>query len=178
MRGFVMLWQKTLDSSIWRKQSKEARLVWMTMLMMKDSEGMIQASEIGLADRARVSQEECREALRIFLSPDPDDTSGVEDGRKIRKIQEGWQIVNHDLYRFSTEAKREFWRIQKEEQRARDKLEEMTPKQKASFEVARKKEYSKRRRNCKHDGAIVGARQANADGKNEQDQSLANGEGQ
>lgn len=119
MNGFALLWGKILDSSIWVKESKETRLVWITMLAMKNADGKIQASIIGLADRAKVTVGECREALGIFLSPDPDDTSGVEGGRRIREIPGGWEIVNHDLYRFSTEAKREFWRQSKAEQRAK-----------------------------------------------------------
>jgi hypothetical protein len=115
--GFALLWGKILDSSIWIKESKEARLVWITMLAMKDFEGKIQASVIGLADRAKVSLEECKIALEIFKSPDPEDSSKVEDGRRIREIPGGWEIINHDLYRFSTEAKREFWRQSKQEQR-------------------------------------------------------------
>ncbi len=119
MNGFTLLWSKMLDSSIWRCESKETRLVWVTLLMMKDWDGKIQASVVGLADRAKVTKEECLEALRIFLSPDPEDTSKVEEGRRIREIPGGWEIVNHDMYRFSTEAKREFWRQQKAIQRAK-----------------------------------------------------------
>ena len=117
MNGFALLWGKILDSSIWVKESKETRLVWITMLAMKDSEGRIQASVIGLADRAKVTLEECRVALDVFRSPDLDDTSKVEEGRRIRDIPGGWEIINHDLYRFSTETKREFWRQSKAEQR-------------------------------------------------------------
>lgn len=122
MSGFALLWGKILDSSIWIKESKETRLVWVTMLAMKDFKGQIQSSVVGLADRAKVSPDECREALRIFMAPDPDDTSKVEDGRRIREIPGGgWEIINHDLYRFSTEAKRELWRQEKAQQRAKEK---------------------------------------------------------
>jgi hypothetical protein len=117
--GFALLWGKILDSSIWIKESKETRLVWITMLAMKDQEGRVYSSVIGLADRAKVSQEECRKALKIFLSPDKDDTSKVEDGRRIREIRGGWEIINNDLYRYSSEEKREFWRQQKAAQRAK-----------------------------------------------------------
>jgi hypothetical protein len=120
MKGFPLLWAKILDSSIWVTQSKETRLVWITMLAMKDSDGVVQASVVGLADRAKVSKEECMEALRIFLSPDADDTSKVEDGRRIREVPGGWQIINNDVYRFSTDAKREFWRQQKAQQRMKE----------------------------------------------------------
>lgn len=121
MNGFALLWGKILESSIWIKESKATRLVWIAMLAMKNYEGKIHASVIGLADRAKVTPEECRIALGIFIAPDPDDTSKVEDGRRIREIPGGWEIVNHDLYRFSTETKREFWRQQKAEQRDRSK---------------------------------------------------------
>ena len=118
MNGFTLLWSKILESSLWVQESKETRLVWITMLAMKGSDGVIQASLVGLADRAKVSVEECRRALKVLLSPDEHDTSKVEGGRRIREVPGGWQIVNNDLYRFSTEAKREFWRAQKAEQRA------------------------------------------------------------
>ncbi len=117
MSTFALLWGKILDSSLWVKESKETRLVWVTILAMKDVDGKVFASVVGLADRAKVTVEECRIALGIFLSPDPDDTSKVENGIRLREIQGGWQVVNNDLYRFSTEEKREFWRQQKQEQR-------------------------------------------------------------
>lgn len=121
VNNFALLWGKILDSSIWVKESKETRLVWITLLAMKDQVGQVHASVIGLADRAKVSLDECKSALSIFLNPDPDDTSGVEGGRRIRNIPGGWEIINHDLYRFSTDSKREFWRQQKAEYRARQK---------------------------------------------------------
>lgn len=119
MSGFALLWSKILDSSLWIKESKETRLVWIALLAMKNSEGIIEASIVGLADRAKVTVVEAKEALDVLLSPDPDDTSSVEEGRRIRVVQGGWQIVNHDLYRFSTEAKRAFWRAAKADQRLR-----------------------------------------------------------
>ena len=137
MNGFALLWGKILDSSLWRQESKETRLVWITMLAMKNSEGKLWSSVVGLADRAKVTLDECKQALAILSSPDAEDTSGVDEGRRIRQIQGGWEIVNHDMYRFSTEAKREFWRQQKAEQRAAE---------------AAKKARRKGRRNTGDDG--------------------------
>jgi hypothetical protein len=136
-KNFVMLWQKTLDSSIWRRENKETRLVWVTMLMMKDFEGNVYASKVGLADRARVTDDECDEALKVLLAPDPGDTSKVENGIRIREIPGGWNIINHDLYRFSTEAKRVFWAQSKADQRAKKKLEDMTEPEKLAYAKGR-----------------------------------------
>lgn len=150
MSGFALLWGKILESSIWVKESKETRLVWITIMAMKDSDGKVQAALVGLADRAKVSVAECKAALKVLLAPDPDDTSGVEEGRRLREIPGGWEVVNHDLYRFSTEAKREFWRVSKAQQRQEEALRE----------EARKKEFQKRRKVAPREGKLEGAQAA------------------
>lgn len=118
-KGFALLWSKILESSLWVKGSKETRLVWIACLAMKDSEGRIQSSVVGLADRAKVSDDECKASLAELLAPDPDDTSRVDEGRRLREIPGGWLVVNHDHYRFSSEERRQFWRQQKAAQRAK-----------------------------------------------------------
>jgi hypothetical protein len=127
MRRFALLWGKMLRSSLWVKESKETRLVWVTMLMLMDEEGRVFSSEIGLADSAKVTPEECREALKILTSPDPDDTSKVEEGVRLRTIHGGWQIINFQIYAYSSDEKREFWRQQKAAQRARLKKKDCEP---------------------------------------------------
>ena len=72
-----------------------------------------------MAHRARVTVEECRKAIETFLAPDPDDTSKVEGGRRIREVEGGYLIVNHEAYRYSSEAKREFWRSMKAEAKSK-----------------------------------------------------------
>ncbi len=117
--GFTLLWSKTLRSSLWVKESKETRLVWLTMLMLKNADGVVICSLPGLADAAKVTEGECDSALSVLLSPDPKSTSKAEEGRRVLEVEGGWRIVNSDLYRFSSEAKRAFWAQQKAEQRAK-----------------------------------------------------------
>lgn len=104
---FSLLFGKILRSSIWVQESKETRLVWVAILALKDRYGLVESSVIGLADSAKVTVEECRAALEVLTSPDPNDTSGVENGVRLKVVPgKGWQVVNHDLYRFSNEAQR------------------------------------------------------------------------
>lgn len=117
--GFTLLWSKTLLSSLWLNESKETKLLFFTMLMLKNSDGVILSSVPGLAHASKLTIPEVEVALGALLSRDNFDSSGVEGGIRIRVVPGGWQVVNHDLYRFSTEAKREFWRQQKAEQRAK-----------------------------------------------------------
>lgn len=96
--GFVKLYGSILRSSVWL-ESKETRLVWVTMLAMADSDGVVEASVGGLAHAARVERDECEAALQVLLSPDPDDRSGVADGRRIEAVRGGWRLINHRAYR-------------------------------------------------------------------------------
>ena len=146
-----MLWSKILESSLWVQESKETRLLWVTMLAMKNRDGIIQASVVGLADRAKISAEECRKSLVVLLSADPNDTSGVENGKRIREIPGGWEIVNHNLYRFSTEAKRAFWADEKAKQRAKEPKKKLPSRSQA---LPRERRYGE---------ALVAGDQAGAD---------------
>lgn len=121
MSGFSLLWGSLLKSSLWIQESKETKLLWVAMLAMKDQNGVIKSSLVGLADSAKLTVDECRRSLVVLLSPDPNDSSKVEEGRRVREIPGGWEIINHGLYQFSTEARRENWRLQKEAQRKREK---------------------------------------------------------
>jgi hypothetical protein len=120
VNGFTLLWARILDSSIWM-ESKETRIVWITMLAMKDKDGHVKAAKAALAHRARVTLEECEAALQVLMAPDPQSMTPDHEGRRIQEEPGGWLILNHDLYRFSTEAKREFWRDQKAKQRSKKK---------------------------------------------------------
>lgn len=98
MSGFVKLFGSILLSSIW-KESAHTRLVWITLLALKDRDGVVEASVPGLADAARVTLEECQDALRVLSSPDQWSRNPTNEGRRIEAIQGGWQVLNHEYYR-------------------------------------------------------------------------------
>jgi hypothetical protein len=78
---------------------------------------------VGLADAAKVSLDECNEALKVLLQPDPNDSSGVEDGKRLREVQGGWEIINFRTYRMrlSQEERREYMRQKQREYRAKQR---------------------------------------------------------
>lgn len=94
---FTKLHATILDSSVWQEPA-HVRLVWITMLAMADQNGVVQASVGGLAHRARVSREECVEALAKFLGPDPDSRDRTT-GERIEQVPGGWLVLNHANYR-------------------------------------------------------------------------------
>lgn len=122
MSGYTKLFNRILDSTIWREDDR-TRILWITMLAMTDRDGIVRASIPGLADRARISIEDCEAALAKFQQPDKYSTSQEDDGRRIRQIDGGWVLINHGKYRalMSAEDQREKARIRKQNQRTRDK---------------------------------------------------------
>lgn len=107
MGGYNKLFECILDSTIWLEDAP-VRLVWVTMLAMADGNGEIAASIPGLARRARVTLEECQEALEKFKSPDKFSRTTDFEGRRICDIDGGWRLLNHKKYRsmLSNESKR------------------------------------------------------------------------
>lgn len=69
------------------------------MLAMADKDGKVQASVPGLADFAKVSLEECQEAIKHLKATDPYSRTKDHDGRRIEDCEGGWIILNHALYR-------------------------------------------------------------------------------
>jgi hypothetical protein len=97
-----------LDSSIW-SECDQTRLVWMTLLLMKDHRGYIGASIDGIARRAIVPVEAVEVAMERFQQPDPRSRSQEHEGRRIERHGRGWIVLNHQQFRDmgSSEARRE-----------------------------------------------------------------------
>lgn len=120
--GYTKLFGSIVASTIWREDDK-TRLVWITMLAMKNERHMVEASVPGLADLARVTVDECRLALTKLTSVDPDSRSQEHGGRRIQQVDGGWLILNGERYRrlMSDDERKEYKRKWQAEYRARKK---------------------------------------------------------
>jgi hypothetical protein len=76
-----------------------------------------------LADRAKVALRECEAALVQFQKPDKWSRTKDHEGRRIREVDGGWLLLNHDKYRrmMSAEDRREYQRKYHQEYRKRKK---------------------------------------------------------
>ena len=119
MKTFSLLWSTMLDSSLWLVGTKEAKLLFIAMLALKDKNGVVHKTVLGLAHCAILTPDECRNALVELESPDANSGNKDEDGRRIVPIEGGWRVVSHEKYQFSTDAKRAHWRESKRIQRER-----------------------------------------------------------
>jgi hypothetical protein len=122
--GYTKLFNDLIFSTVWR-EADSVRLLWITMLALKDRHHRVNASVPGLADAAKISLEDCEEALNVLSSPDPYSRSTDFEGRRIDKCEGGWLILNGEKYRNKMNLldRREYQRIKQQEYRDRRRLE-------------------------------------------------------
>ena len=156
MAGYTKLFSDIILSTIWREDDK-TRILWITMLAMRDFRHIVSASLPGLADMARISVTECEESLAKLEAPDPYSRSLEHEGRRIKRIDEGWVILNGEKYRnkMSSYADRtEYMRQKQAEHRAKLKVVDVnnvntscqTPVKQSESESESEKEKNKNKR--------------------------------
>lgn len=98
MIGYTKLFSSILMSTIWREDDT-TRILFITMLAMKDSHHRVWGSVPGLADMARIPIAACRAGLAKLMAPDPDSSSVEFEGRRIKAFDGGWIVLNGEKYR-------------------------------------------------------------------------------
>ncbi len=122
MIGYTKFFGAMLDSSVWQL-SKEARLLWVTMLLKKDRDQVVRAAVPGLAHSARLTLQETEVALEELQKPDKWSQTPDHEGRRVIKVEAGGLIVNGQKYRdtLTAEDRREYQRVKQAEYRKRKK---------------------------------------------------------
>jgi hypothetical protein len=120
--GYTKLFSEIVASSIWEEDDK-TRIVWITMLALKDRMHFVRGTPSYLARVARVTDDECRCALSKLSGPDPHSRSLEHDGRRIAEVAGGWTVLNGEKYQkaLSYEERREYNRQKQAEYRLRKK---------------------------------------------------------
>lgn len=98
---YAKLFSSLLDSTLWACENHILR-VFLTMLLISDSEGYVEMPIPALARRSLVTYDECKQAIEVLEREDPESRSKEEDGRRIIRIGEDapiWHIVNYLKYR-------------------------------------------------------------------------------
>jgi hypothetical protein len=128
MTGYTKLFGSLIGSTIWREED-HVRLVWITMLALKDRRQMVEASVPGLADFARVPIAKCVQALKVLSAPDEFSRSKEHEGRRIREVEGGWLILNGEKYRekMNSDERREANRIYQKNWRTRNVSKQPEP---------------------------------------------------
>lgn len=106
-KPFVVLDAEILSSSVW-SEAAHVRLVWITLLILCDTEGYVGAAIPGIARAAGVSLEEARDAMDRLQQPDPFSRTKASDGRRVEVVDRGFRVLNFldHLDRLSSERKK------------------------------------------------------------------------
>jgi len=106
-------------STIWREDD-HTRILWITMLAVKDRHHRVLASLPGLAAVANIPIESCKLGLQKLSDPDEYSRTKDHQGRRIEAIDGGWLVLNGEKYRnYMSKAERnEYQRALMAERRA------------------------------------------------------------
>lgn len=99
MDSWSPLWNTVVESSLW-EEPPYVRVLFMTMLAIKDADFIVRSDEFRLHKKANISQEEVVKALKILTAPDRKRLIPQEfEGRRLEKVEGGWLILNGKKYR-------------------------------------------------------------------------------
>ena len=123
---YVKVFSDLLQSSLWCEDS-DTRIVWLTLLLMADQDGVVRSTAPGIANHARVKLDVTRKALEKFESPDPDSRTAANEGRRIERIDGGYFILNYGLYRALKTQEERRAAVRKRVRRHRERKKEQPP---------------------------------------------------
>lgn len=144
MTGYTKLFSSIVASSIW-DEDKNTKILWVTMLALKGANQIVESTERFLAISSRLTSQECADALAKLESPDPASKSNEWEGRRIKRVEGGWLILNGERY-----------------------SQMLTLQERRQYNSEKQKEYRARRKMIGREGKMAGARESIQEGLNEQ----------
>lgn len=116
---FASMFEGSLPSSGW-----EAVVTLQQMIVLANKHGEIDMTAEAISRRTTIPVDIILKGIEALEAPDPYSRTPGEEGRRIVRLDEsrpwGWRIVNYTKYRDiqSAEDRREYFRLQKQKQRA------------------------------------------------------------
>lgn len=99
MNTWSPLFSKVVDSSIWH-EPYFVRVLFMTMLALKDADHVVRCNAFMLASRAHMTEKEVLDGLKVLSSPDKKRLEPQKfEGRRIQRVEDGWLVLNGEEYR-------------------------------------------------------------------------------
>ncbi len=99
MDTFAPIFSKIVDSSLWDEPDHVVK-VFLTMLAKKDMDHVVRGNAYNISKWSRKTEQEVLDALKRLSSPD---TKRIEkqphEGRRIKKVEDGWLVLNGANYR-------------------------------------------------------------------------------
>ena len=98
MISFSPLMSEITDSSVW-EEPYHVRIAWVTLMARKQSDHVAYCDAYKLKKWANLKTlAEAEDALKVLSSPDERRPGQEYEGRRIRKVEGGWEVLNGNLY--------------------------------------------------------------------------------
>jgi len=99
VNNWTPLWNFCVESSLWDESDLVVK-VFLTMMAIKDADHVVRFSAYQIARKARKTEVEVLEALKVLSSPDTKRLEPQEyEGRRIKAVEDGWLVLNGEKYR-------------------------------------------------------------------------------
>ncbi len=99
MNRYSPIWDTLVDSSLWTEEYY-VRVLFTTLLAKKDMDDVVRGSAFNIARWANMTEQEVIKGLKILSSPDKKRLEPQpHDGRRIKKVEDGWLVINGAHYR-------------------------------------------------------------------------------
>lgn len=98
MSGYSKLDCGIVDSSLWEMPHEYLR-VWIAMLAKTDATGYVRVAAPAMARLCHLTREDFDRIIDAYCSPDPESRTSDHNGRRLEKVEGGWQILNYAKYR-------------------------------------------------------------------------------
>lgn len=136
--GFTKLFSSIVTSTIWQ-ESKETKILWVTMLALSNRYGEVGASAPGLANAANLTLDETLKAIGVLESPDQYSRSQAFEGRRIEKVEGGYQILNYAVYREKMRSRADYFKEYRKRNKSATVLTNLQPIAEAEAEADKEK---------------------------------------
>ena len=146
MNGFTKLFSSIVTSTIWQ-EDPETKVIWITLLALSDAKGRVDGTIPGIANIANISIQKTEAAIEKFLGPDKYSRSQDNEGRRIKVIEGGWQLLNYRVYRDRGRKTPEYYRAYrekkaKEKERTKEKEVKTNTEEEAEAEAQPKHNHA------------------------------------
>lgn len=118
---FAKIFSQIFDSTI--ANNYQHRHVFMDLLVLGDSDGVLDMTAEAIARRTNVPLDQIKAAISALCEPDAESRTPGDDGRRLLPLDPnrswGWQIVNYHHYRKirDEEGRREYFREYRKKER-------------------------------------------------------------
>lgn len=141
--GYTKLFSDLVASSVWDEDDK-TRIVWITMLALKDRDHFVRGTVRFIALASRIPESDCLRAIDILSEPDPRSRTPDNDGRRIQAEPGGWLVLNGRKYN-----------------------EMLSHAERREYNARKQAEYRKRKKHARRAAERDGAQQALNEGMRE-----------